>query len=96
MISIVINRSDVKVFQSSAFARGVKRAVQEYLPEPYVANDAARRTIDIPSLTVPVVGLFRNGIEKCFLEKAEINRDRNLSNKPDNGHNTRVEDKLPP
>lgn len=70
--STVINRLVAKAFQSSAFQSAVERAVNERLADPRIANDVATCTIDFLAPTVREARFVKNKIEKCFIDKTEV------------------------
>lgn len=95
MIRAVVNKYVAKVFESPAFQIAVKRAFQKRLTEPHVVNDVVTRTIEFPAFTVPVAKFVRNEVEKWFLEKAEIDLHRHVSNNAVLGHKKKMGDKFP-
>lgn len=70
----------------------MERAVHQCLAEIYVPNDMAIRRIDLPIFKVPVAEFVKNEVEKQSLDRANLDKYRNLTNEAIFGHDTKTED----
>lgn len=96
VIFTVINGSIAKTFQSSVFQSSVERAVQKCLADSKFTKVIKTRAVDLRTPIVSVVKFVRNVVEKRSVEKAEMDRNRNVSNKSVVGHKKKAEDELQP
>lgn len=63
--------------------------------EQLVTNNVTTRTIDLQTFTLPVVKFVRNEVEMRSLEKAEMVRYQNMSNRSLKPRMTKAGDELP-
>lgn len=69
---MVLNCSVYKGFQIITFKTAVRKAVQECVCEPKIADSIAARTIDASGFTILKAKFARHDFEKIFIEMAKL------------------------